>query len=52
MAPIVMAESIDMGIAWRGNRWSKSANQRINESTNQRINESANQRISESANHV
>ena len=29
MAPIVMAESIDMSVAWRGNRWSKSANQQI-----------------------
>ena len=25
MAPIVMAESIDMSIAWRGNRWSRGA---------------------------
>ncbi|MCU0500274.1 MAG: FAD-dependent oxidoreductase, partial [Anaerolineae bacterium] len=25
MAPIVMAESIDMRIAWRGNRWSRGA---------------------------
>jgi len=25
MAPIVMAESIDMDIAWRGNRWSRGA---------------------------
>ena len=29
MAPIVTAESIDMTIAWRGDRWGKSANQRI-----------------------
>jgi methylenetetrahydrofolate--tRNA-(uracil-5-)-methyltransferase len=41
MAPIVMAESIDMSIAWRGNRWSRSTNQRISESTNQRIDEGA-----------
>ena len=26
MAPIVTAESIDMAIAWRGNRWDKRAN--------------------------
>ena len=25
MAPIVTAESIDMAIAWRGNRWGKSS---------------------------
>ena len=25
MAPIVTAESIDMEIAWRGNRWDKGA---------------------------
>jgi methylenetetrahydrofolate--tRNA-(uracil-5-)-methyltransferase len=36
MAPIVTAESIDMGFAWRGNRWSRPANQRIGESANQR----------------
>ena len=48
MAPIVMAESIDMSIAWRGNRWSKSANQQISKSASERISESANQRIDES----
>ena len=45
MAPIVMAESVDMSIVWRGNRWSKSANQQISESASERISESANQRI-------
>ncbi|MDQ1300250.1 MAG: methylenetetrahydrofolate--tRNA-(uracil-5-)-methyltransferase [Chloroflexota bacterium] len=32
MAPIVTADSIDMTIAWRENRWSESANRRISES--------------------
>ena len=49
MAPIVMAESIDMSIAWRGNRWSKSANQQISKPASERISEPANQRIDEGA---
>ena len=48
MAPIVTADSIDMTIAWRGNRWSESANQRISESANQQIGESADALVSSS----
>jgi methylenetetrahydrofolate--tRNA-(uracil-5-)-methyltransferase len=47
MAPIVMAESIDMSIAWRGNRWSKSANQQISKSASERSGEAGVQRIDE-----
>jgi methylenetetrahydrofolate--tRNA-(uracil-5-)-methyltransferase len=49
MAPIVMAESIDMTVAWRGNRWSKSANQQISKSANQQMGESANQQVGDGA---
>jgi methylenetetrahydrofolate--tRNA-(uracil-5-)-methyltransferase len=37
MAPIVSADSIDMSVAWRGNRWSESANQQISKSANPQI---------------
>ena len=49
MAPIVMAESIDMSVAWRGNRWSKSANRQISKPSSEQISEPANQRIDEGA---
>ena len=31
MAPIVTAESVDMAVAWRGNRWDKGAEERRSE---------------------
>jgi methylenetetrahydrofolate--tRNA-(uracil-5-)-methyltransferase len=34
MAPIVTADSIDMTIAWRGNRWADAANSQIGKSAN------------------
>jgi methylenetetrahydrofolate--tRNA-(uracil-5-)-methyltransferase len=39
MAPIVAAESINMDVAWRGNRYDKSANGRMGESANERSGE-------------
>jgi methylenetetrahydrofolate--tRNA-(uracil-5-)-methyltransferase len=36
MAPIVTADSIDMTVAWRGNRWEKAAKQRSSQSADRR----------------